>query len=125
MLNPQLWYVNVFVSDLKRAVEFYQNTLGLPLQFQEERFGYASFAPEGVRLGIARVDPNQPESSSLVGRHTGVGFGVPDLSAAYEQLKARGVRFTMVPTKQPWGGFMATFADPDGNIFYLDQLRGD
>ena len=50
---------------------------------------------------------------------------VPDLNAAYEQLKAKGVRFTMVPTKQPWGGFMATFADPDGNVFYLDELRGE
>jgi predicted enzyme related to lactoylglutathione lyase len=29
----------------------------------------------------------------------------------------------MAPTKQPWGGFMAMFVDPDGNVFYLDQLR--
>ncbi len=123
MLDPQLWYVNVFVTDLERAVEFFRDTLGLPLQFQEEKFGYASFAPKGVRFGVARVDPSSPESPSLVGRHTGIGFGVPDLSAAYEQLEAEGVRFTMVPTKQPWGGFMATFADPDGNLFYLDQLR--
>jgi predicted enzyme related to lactoylglutathione lyase len=27
----------------------------------------------------------------------------------------------MAPSKQPWGGYMAMFADPDGNIFYLDQ----
>jgi len=121
--NLRLWYANIFVTDLKRAVEFYQNTLGLPLQFQEEQFGYASFAPEGIRLGVARVDPNDPESQPLVGRHTGIGWGVPDLDAAYARLKAKGVRFTMVPTKQPWGGFMATFADPDGNVFYLDQLR--
>lgn len=123
MLNPQLWYVNIFVSDLTRAVAFFQGTLGLPLQFQEEEFGYASFAPKGVRLGVAQVDSNSPESPSLVGRQTGIGFGVPDLRAAYEQLTAQGVRFTMVPTQQPWGGFMAMFADPDGNIFYLDQLR--
>ena len=123
MTNPRLWYVNIFVSDLKRAVEFYRDTLGLPLQFQEEQFGYASFAPEGVRFGVARVDGSAPESHSLLGRHTGIGWGVPDLSAAYEDLKTKGVRFTMVPTKQPWGGVMAIFADPDGNLFYLDQLR--
>jgi predicted enzyme related to lactoylglutathione lyase len=119
----RLWYANVFVTDLKRAVEFYQKTLGLPLQLQEEQFGYASFAPEGIRLGVARVDANDPESQPLVGRHTGIGWGVADLNAAYAHLKAKGVRFTMVPTPQPWGGFMATFADPDGNVFYLDQLR--
>ena len=125
MLNPQLWYVNIFVTDLARAVAFFQGTLGLPLQFQDERFGYASFAPRGVRLGIARIDSSSPEFLKLVGKHTGIGFGVPDLNAAYEQLKGDGVRFTMAPTRQPWGGFMATFADPDGNIFYLDQLRDE
>ena len=123
MSTLRLWYANIFVTDLTRAVEFYQRTLGLPLQFQHEEFGYASFAPEGMRFGIARVDPNAPESQSLVGRHTGLGWGVPDLDAAYAHLKAKGVRFTMAPTKQPWGGYMATFADPDGNISYLDQLR--
>jgi predicted enzyme related to lactoylglutathione lyase len=121
--SPQLWYVNVFVSDLSRAVAFYRDTLGLPLQFAEEKFGYASFSPEGIRLGLAAVDPSSPDASKLVGRHTGVGFGVPDLDAAHQQLVAKSVHFTMAPTKQPWGGYMATFADPDGNIFYLDQLR--
>ena len=28
----------------------------------------------------------------------------------------------MPPERQPWGGFMAMFRDPDGNTFYLDQL---
>lgn len=123
MLEPQLWYVNVFVTDLARAVAFFRDTLGLPLQFEEQQFGYASFAPKGVRLGVARVDASAPESRALVGRLTGIGFGVPDLRAAHEQLVAKGVRFPMAPAKQPWGGFMATFADPDGNVFYLDELR--
>ena len=125
MQSPQLWYVNVFVSDLQRAVGFFRDTLGLPLEFEDEKFGYASFAPEGVRMGVARVEPGAPESQSLVGRHTGIGFGVPDLDAAYRELEAKRVRFTMVPTRQPWRGYMATFADPDGNLFYLDQLRAE
>lgn len=123
MQNPQLSYVNVFVSELERAVTFFQETLGLPLQHVDEVFGYASFASEGVGLGVLRVDPNAPESPPLVGRHTGIGFGVPDLDVAHTRLTAQGVRFTMPPTRQPWGGYMATFADPDGNVFYLDQLR--
>jgi catechol 2,3-dioxygenase-like lactoylglutathione lyase family enzyme len=123
MSTLRFWYANIFVSDLARAVEFYRDTLELPLQFQDERFGYASFTPEGVRLGVARVDPNAAESASLVGRQTGIGWGVANLNAAYERLKAKGVRFTMAPARQPWGGFMAMFADPDGNTFYLDQLR--
>lgn len=125
MPNLRIWYTNVFVSDLGRAGAFYRDTLGLPLQFEDEKFGYASFAPKGLRLGLARVDPNAAESASLLGRHTGVGFGVPDLDAAHRELAARGVRFPMAPSKQPWGGYMATFADPDDNVFYLDQLRAE
>jgi predicted enzyme related to lactoylglutathione lyase len=125
MPTPRIWYVNVFVRDLGRAVAFYRDTLGLPLQFEDEKFGYASFAPEGVRFGVARVDPSAPGSAALVGRQTGVGFGVPDLDAAHRELEAKGVRFPMAPSKQPWGGYMATFADVDGNLFYLDQLHAE
>jgi predicted enzyme related to lactoylglutathione lyase len=123
--SPQLWYVNVFVSDLQRAVGFFRDTLGLPLEFADEKFGYASFSPKGVRMGVARIEPGTPESQRMIGRHTGIGFGVPDLDAAHRELSGKRVRFTMPPTKQPWGGYMATFADPDGNIFYLDQLRSE
>jgi predicted enzyme related to lactoylglutathione lyase len=119
----RIWYVNVFVSDLARAVAFYRDVLGLPLQFEHAEFGYASFAPEGMRFGVACVDRKAPEFAALVGRHTGIGLGVPDVDAAHRALVAKGVRFTTAPAKQPWGGYMAILADPDGNLFYLDQLR--
>lgn len=75
-------------------------------------------------LGLARVDPDDPEQRAQTGRHTRVGFMVPDLVATHRELVARGVTFTMPPEKQPWCGFMAIFADPDQNLFYLDQIDG-
>lgn len=42
-----------------------------------------------------------------------------DVDAAYKALKATGVNFTMPPSRQPWGDYMAMFEDPDGNVFYL------
>ena len=119
MSDLRLWYVNVFVSDLARAVEFYQNILGLELKFTADEHGYASFLSSGLGFGLARVEPGSP----LLGQHTGVGWGVRDLETSYAQLRSKGVHFTMPPTQQPWGGFMAMFTDPDGNLFYLDQLR--
>ncbi len=123
MQEPRIWYVNVFVSDLGRAIEFYGSTLGLALRHADREHGYASFDAGPVGLGLAQVRADSAEAPGLVGRHTGVGLGVADLAKAYEELRRRGVRFTMPPQKQPWGGFMATFSDPDGNVFYLDQLR--
>lgn len=112
-------YVNVFVTDLARSVAFYRDALGLELEFASPDHGYASFAAGPVRLGLALPGPDQP---ALVGRHTGVGLQVDDLEAEHARLAGLGVRFTMAPTRQPWGGFMALLADPDGNVFYLDQV---
>lgn len=112
-------YVNIFVTDLNQAVEFYQEKLGLTLQFSSPEHGYASFSTRTVRLGIAVPGPDE---SHLIGRHTGVGLNVEDLEAVHKRLAALDVKFTQPPTRQPWGGFMALMADPDGNVFYLDQI---
>lgn len=115
----QIAYVNVFVSDLDRAVSFYRAKLGLTLEHSSPEHGYASFRAGSVRLGLAVAGPGQEE---LVGRHTGIGLSVSDLEAEHSRLMERGVTFAMPPTKQPWGGFMALAADPDGNVFYIDQV---
>lgn len=113
-------YVNVFVTDLSRALGFYKDALGLYVQFTSPEHGYASVAAGDIRLGLAV--PTQ-EQKDLIGRHTGIGFEVPDLEREYLRLKELGVTFTMPPAKQPWGGFMALVSDPDGNVFYLDQVN--
>jgi predicted enzyme related to lactoylglutathione lyase len=115
----QVSYVNIFVTDLEQAIAFYRDKLGLALQFSSQEHGYASFAAGPVRLGV--VLPGT-DHASLVGRHTLVGLDVADLEAEHARLTGLGVHFTMPPTRQPWGGFMAMIADADGNIFYLDQV---
>ena len=45
-----------------------------------------------------------------------------DLEAEHARLSRLGVSFAMPPTRQPWGGFMALFSDPDGNLYYLDEV---
>lgn len=118
-----LSYVNVFVTDFAAAVDFYKTKLGLEVNVCDEKFGYASFKTRGAALAVARVDPSADNAKELVGRHTGVGLMVEDIKAAYEELRSKGVEFTMAPTKQPWGGVLALFKDCAGNIFYLDQVQ--
>ena len=112
-------YVNVFVSDLDRSVEFYQSVLGFDLKFADAEHGYASFQAGEVVLGLAVVGDEQQD---LIGRHTGVGLVVDDLEREYERLLELGVNFQMPPERQPWGGFMALVEDPDRNLFYLDEV---
>jgi predicted enzyme related to lactoylglutathione lyase len=115
----QIAYVNVFVTDLERAIAFYRDTLGLELAHSDAAHGYASFEAGPVSLGLALPGDGQRD---LVGRHTGVGFAVADLEAEHARLAGLGVAFPMAPARQPWGGFMALVADPDGNVYYLDEV---
>ncbi len=112
-------YVNVFVSDLDRALRFYESKLGLRVAHSDTGHGYASLSAGPVHLGLAVAGAEQAD---WVGRHTGVGFAVADLDAEFERLSSAGVAFPMPPTRQPWGGYLALFADPDGNVFYLDEV---
>ncbi len=114
----RIGYVNIFVSDFERALDFYERCLGLEATTRDEQFGYASFRTQGAGFAFARTD-----DAGLTGRHTGIGWVVDDLPATYEALVAKGVTFDMPPSRQPWGGFMAMFRDPDGNVFYLDQVE--
>ncbi|MEO1935815.1 MAG: VOC family protein [Myxococcales bacterium] len=115
----EITYVNLFVSDIDRSVEFYEKKLGLSLEFSDSEHGYASLNAGPIRLGLALPGP---EHVDLLGRHTGIGLAVKDLVAEHKRLVAQGVQFTMEPAKQPWGGFMALVADPDGNVLYLDEV---
>lgn len=114
----RIGYVNIFVSDFQRSMQFYQEQLGLKPETQDSSFGYASFATGGIKFAFAQTDDAQ-----LVGRHTGIGWVVGDVNDVHGTLKDAGVEFDMPPSKQPWGGYMAMFKDPDGNVFYLDQVE--
>jgi predicted enzyme related to lactoylglutathione lyase len=121
----RVWYATVYVRDFPRALRFYRDKLGLPLRFADEKFGFASFATLGAGFTVARVDPADPEQENLVSRHTGIALGVDDLQKTYEAWLARGVRFPLPPTAQPWGGTLAQLADPEGNLITLDQYRAE
>ena len=109
-----LYSIAIFVTDIDRAVAFYQTSLGLPLT-KRGSFG-AEFLEQEPHLGVHPAV--HPEARKLVGRETGLTFHVPDLLHFCGVLHDRGVRFVKEPTRQSWG-VMAMIADPDGNILAL------
>jgi predicted enzyme related to lactoylglutathione lyase len=108
-------YVNGFVSNFATVRDFFTETIGLKCMSDEEEFGYASFQAGDISFAIAQTD-----DEALVGRHTGVGFMTADIDKKYQRLIEQQVEFKMPPTPQPWGGVLALFKDPDGNVYYLD-----
>ncbi|MDQ2888374.1 MAG: VOC family protein [Chloroflexota bacterium] len=116
----------LFVRDLARCTAFYRDTLGL--EVQESTADSASFQMENVYFFLLEISAaahmisEQAVEMKSEGRyHVLLAAGVEDVDAAYETLKARGVTFLRPPTNQPWGLRTAYFADPEGNLWEINQ----
>lgn len=118
----RIGFVKVFITDLRRSLEFYTRTLGMELDYTDHK-NWAQFkSGPDISLAIERTDANHEElGSKVVGRFVGVTFMVDDIARTCAELRARGVRFTGEPEKQHWGGTLAHFSDLDGNILTLMQ----
>lgn len=119
-MDARIGYINIGVRDLERSVAFYRDVLGFKLLYSEPGFSYAAFEVGGMRFAVAASETDGFTGRPPGDRHTGVGLVVTDVDAAHAELSSKGVSFPMPPAKQPWGGYMGIFSDPDGNLFYLD-----
>lgn len=102
----KLSYVIEFVADMDRAVKFYRDVLGLPLKFQSP--GWSEFATGETTLGLHPASGNDPAGK------VETGFNVPDLGKFYDEMRTYGVKFSMPPKKQDFGGMLAQFEDSEG-----------
>ncbi len=111
--------VYYFVSDMKRAVDFYKNVLGLEIMIQDE--SWTSIALNGgVRLGLHIAKQNEFTPSSQNRSGATVSLNVDNIDDAYAFFKSKGVKFVGQISKNPWGNHVA-FVDPDGNLLELRQ----
>lgn len=123
----KLRVVRVFVRDWPRALRFYTETLGLQPAFASEEMGWAQLDTGECQLALERTtddpaerlgDAAEPEAP-LLGRFVGASLSVDDVHETYERLRARGVEFVAPPEVMPWGGVLAHFRDPEGNVLTL------
>ena len=97
---------------------FYRDTLGLRPRSAKPDF--INFDWSGVRLSVGVHD--QLRGASREPLRIMVNLTVADIRAVHERLTRAGVIFTRAPAREEWGGWVATFADPDGNVLQLMQL---
>ena len=111
----QLAGVIIGTDDLQRMVRFYRDTLGLTPH--TERHDRVSFRWGQVRLSIGRH--SRVHGTSRDPHRIMINFNVSDIRSVSNRLKNVGVEFIRRPEKEHWGGWVATFYDPDGNILQL------
>ena len=123
MLDSSDLVAFVAATDLSRAREFYEQTLGLPVTGQND-FACV-FDANGTMLRVTAA----PEVARA--GYTVLGWRVSDITAAVRDLAARGVVITRYDVMDqdedgvwttPGGEKVAWFADPDGNTLSLTQF---
>ena len=109
-------YAIVFVSDMKRAVSFYRDVVGLPLRFESP--GWTEFATDGATLALHLTEgPDTPPGACRP------GLSVPDLDAFHKKMVEENVRCIQEP-KEMFGARLAQYVDPDGLAISVGEERG-
>jgi lactoylglutathione lyase len=117
----------LFVHDLAACTAFYRDTFKLAYQgsdaqsanfLLQEGLYLILLSPEGA-AGLIGTPGNSLKSEG--GPRGLLAAGVADVDAAYEELKGKGVTFVKPPTDQRWGLRTAHFADPEGNLWEINQ----
>ncbi len=107
-------YTIVFVSDMRRSVEFYRDVLGLPLKFESP--GWTEFATDSTTLALhsGAKPAEHPAGDHMPAGSCHPGFQVEDIEAFHRTMVAKGVRCIRPPKMQDFGAKLAVYADPDG-----------
>lgn len=113
----------VFVSDMKRAVVFYRDVLGLPLRFESP--GWTEFATDGATLALhpgEHSDSEKDDPQQMPAGRCRPGLSVPDLASFHKKMTDNNVPCVQEP-KNVFGSMIAQYADPDGLSISVSQAR--
>jgi predicted enzyme related to lactoylglutathione lyase len=115
----------IVVKDLKKAIEFYTEIVGLKLMESNEQFGWAELeGPSGgARLGICAPNSNCPKESPFkAGQNAVVTFTVKSLDKAIAECMEKGAKLLGTMEEVPGHVKMQTVVDTDGNAFQFVEV---
>jgi catechol 2,3-dioxygenase-like lactoylglutathione lyase family enzyme len=115
----------ILTADRIRAKPFYAGVLGLKVIAED---GFATTFDLGGGATMRLTD--LPGHTAL--GHTVLGWNVPDIRSAANELRGKGVTFTVyegfgqdadgIWTAPGGGAQVAWFPDPDGNVLSITQF---
>ena len=109
--------VIIWTDQITNMVTFYEKVLGLSPH---------SVKPDFVAYKWGNTKFSIGQHSKISGKtkdpyRVMLNFDVSDIKTFCHQLTGKGVSFIRKPEREHWGGFVATFNDPDENIIQLLQ----
>lgn len=118
----KLGAIQIFVSNLEKAKEWYQKILGAKIIKEYREFKCVLMKLNEIELDIGV--PNSTWGEDWKTFEVGsciLTLEVEDIQKAYEALKNKGAKFIEKPHKTPWNEIKAALVDPDGNRIILIQ----
>lgn len=117
--------VSVSVANMRRAVSFYGDVLGMRLVYESPE--WSTFDLGGVRFALHGTGGAEVGRVDLRGGLPSVGalvtFRVQDIFTVVDHLRTQGVKF--IGDIEPVdGGSAIAFRDLDGNVLRLVQPSG-
>lgn len=110
--------INLTSDQPQEVLRFYKETLGLPP------------APEmgegAVRAGGAVIfvdGHSDTRGAAKEPQRVLINFFVDDLQSEQDRIEKAGATFIRRGGKEPWGGSISTFLDPDGNYCQLIEYK--
>ena len=111
--------INLTSEDPELMRSFYEDIVELP---KREGMGEGAFALGDATLAVDGHSETRGRAQEP--QRVLIDFFVDDLAAEQKRLEAAGVKFIRTAGKEPWGGVISTFLDPDGNYCQLIEFKG-
>jgi catechol 2,3-dioxygenase-like lactoylglutathione lyase family enzyme len=133
-MDGKITVITLVVTNQARSLEFFTEKVGFEKKTDvtpPAGYRWVTVGLQGQDLELAlfevgsTADPSQREVSKnwAPAKAPPIVLVVPDCRKAHNELNARGVDFLQAPVDHPWGT-SATFKDPDGNLFSMNQPPG-
>lgn len=113
----------LYTTDVERCLRWYGEVIGLPAHGRDDYGAFLRSGPALVRVTL--IPDHQPS------HHPVLGWDVSDIRVAAEELRAKGISFTIYDGmgqddlgiwSAPDGSTrLAWFTDPDGNVLSLSE----
>lgn len=111
----------IVVKDLKSAIKFYTEIVGLKLHELHEQCGWAELSGHngGARLGIAQKSDYEPLQP---GQNAVITLTVPNIAQTIAELSQKKVKMIGEVLEVPGQVKLQTAIDEDGNHFQLVEV---